>query len=415
MAKTAEIIAIGSELLTPQRMDTNSLVITEQLNLLGVEVVSKLIIGDDRERLTAAIRNALNRSCIVILSGGLGPTEDDVTRDAAAAALGRKLVLSLQQESVLIARFRQLNRPMASNNLKQAYLIDGAEALPNPNGTAPGQFMHTERGALALLPGPPRELKPMLINEVVPRLRPVLPPQAIKVRSFRITGIGESDLDALIAPVYTKYTNPTTTVLSAPGDLFVHLRASGHTEKEADCLLREVGNPIAELIGDRIYSEDAEESLDLVVGRLLRKNRATVATAESCTGGLIAYRLTEQGGSSDFFIAGYVTYSDGQKQHVLGISRDLLHKHSAVSEPIAAAMAEGARARSGATYGLSATGYAGPSGGTDFDPVGTVYLGISGPEGTRVTRLRYGVDRFRVRTLAAQASLDLLRRRLLKR
>src|ERR1700744_4898957 len=193
MAKTAEIIAIGSELLTPQRMDTNSLAITEQLNLLGVEVVSKLIIGDDRERLTSAIRNALTRSCIVILSGGLGPTEDDVTRDAAAAALGRKLVLNLQQESVLIARFRQLNRPMAPNNLKQAYLIAGAEALPNPNGTAPGQFMHPERGALALPPGPPRELKPMLINEVVPRLRPVLPPQAIKVRSFRITGIGESD------------------------------------------------------------------------------------------------------------------------------------------------------------------------------------------------------------------------------
>ncbi len=200
MSKTAEIIAIGSELLTPQRVDTNSLLITEQLNMLGVEVTSKHVIGDDRERLANAIRTILTRTNIVVLCGGLGPTEDDVTRDAVAAALGRKLVLSLEQESILIQRFRQLNRPMAANNLRQAYLIEGAEALPNAHGTAPGQYMHTDRGALALLPGPPRELKPMVINELIPRLRAVIPPQVIKTRTFRITGIGESDLDALIAP-----------------------------------------------------------------------------------------------------------------------------------------------------------------------------------------------------------------------
>lgn len=413
MQKNAEIIAIGSELLTPQRVDTNSLIVTEHLNLLGVEVIRKQVIGDDRERLAMAIKHALERSDIVILIGGLGPTEDDVTRDAAAAALGRKLALSLEQESVLISRFRQINRPMAKNNIRQAYLIENAEAMPNPYGTAPGQFISTDRGALALLPGPPRELKPMVENQLIPRLKPVLPPQVIRVRTFRITGIGESDLDTLIAPVYSKYANPVTTVLSSPGDLSVHLRARAESIDAADSLLREVGNPIAQLLGDRVYSEDADESLELVVARLLRKHRATVSTAESCTGGLLAARLTERGGSSDFFVAGYVTYTNEQKAQMLSIPRELIEKHSAVSEPVALAMAEGARQRAKTTYALSVTGYAGPDGGTDFDPVGTVYLGIAGPKGSRVVRTRFGADRYRVRTLAAQSALDLLRKALM--
>jgi nicotinamide-nucleotide amidase len=242
----------------------------------------------------------------------------------------------------------------------------------------------------------------------------MLPPQVIKVRTFRITGIGESDLDALIAPVYTKYKNPVTTILSSPGDLSVHLRASGKTGEEACALLRELGNPITELLGDRIYSENPEEPLEAVVARLLRKHRARVATAESCTGGLIASRLTERPGSSDFFIGGFVTYTEAQKRDVLGVKQDLLAKHTAVSEPVAAAMAEGALARTGANYALSTTGYAGPDGGTQFDPVGTVYIGIAGPAGTRVLRVRHGGDRRRVRTLATQSALDLLRRTLLK-
>jgi nicotinamide-nucleotide amidase len=412
MPKQAEIIAIGSELLTPQRVDTNSLIITEHLNLLGAEVVRKQVIGDDRERLTEAIRAAVERSDIVILIGGLGPTEDDVTRDATAAALGRKLLLSLEQESTLINRFRQMNRPMAKNNLRQAYLVEGAEAMLNPHGTAPGQFLSTNRGAIALLPGPPRELKPMVENELVPRLRPVLPLSVIRVRTFRITGIGESDLDTLIAPVYSKYTNPVTTVLSSPGDLFVHLRAQCDTEAQADALLREVGNPIAELLGDRVYSELADDGLETVVARLLRKQHANVAVAESCTGGMVAVRLTDQPGSSDYFIASYVTYNADQKHQILGVPKDLIEKHSPVSEQVAASMAEGARRRSGATYGLSTTGYAGPAGGTEFDPVGTVYLGLASPAGTRVVRVRYGGDRYRTRTLATQAILDLLRKTL---
>ncbi len=414
MPKDAEIIAIGSELLTPQRVDTNSLIITEHLNLLGVEVVRKLVIGDDRDRLTDAIRRAIGRSAIVILIGGLGPTEDDVTRDAAAAAMNRKLVLSLEQESVLISRFRQINRPMAKNNLRQAYLIEGAEAMSNPLGTAPGQFLSTDHGALALLPGPPRELKAMVEDQLVPRLRPVLPPQVIRVRSYRIAGMGESELDHLIAPIYSNYTNPVTTVLSAPGDLFVHLRARAATREQADGLLREVGNPIAELLGNRVYTEDPDQTLEMVVGCLLRKKHSTVATAESCTGGMIAVRLTEHAGSSKFFVGGYVTYSDAQKRDALGVPNELVAKYSAVSEKVAAAMAEGAKSRSGATYAISTTGYAGPDGGTEYDPVGTVYIGLAAPDGTQVTRLRYGLDRYRIRTLATQTSLDLLRKKLLQ-
>jgi nicotinamide-nucleotide amidase len=409
----AEIIAIGSELLTPERVDTNSLFITEQLNDLGLEVVSKQIVGDDRTRLTQAIREALARSEFVVLSGGLGPTEDDVTRDAAAAAIGRRLEFSVEQEAVLIRRFEQIKRRMAENNRRQAYLIEGAEVLPNPHGTAPGQFCRVGRGGLFLLPGPPRELKPMMTEQVAPRLRALLPPLAIRVRSFRIAGMGESDLDTLIAPVYTKYENPATTVLSAPGDLLVHLRARCETEAEAEALLKEVGDPIAELLGDRAYTTDADETLEMVVGRLLRSRQATVATAESCTGGLIASRLTEYAGSSDFFVAGFVTYTDEQKHELLGVPRELLAAHTAVSEPVAAAMAEGARLKTGAHYALSVTGYAGPGGGTPDAPVGTVFLGLASPQGVRVTKIRYGMDRYRIRQLATQTGLDLLRRALL--
>jgi nicotinamide-nucleotide amidase len=411
--KNAEIIAIGSELLTPQRLDTNSLIVTEHLNALGVEVLSKLVIGDQRERLTEAIRAAIERAHIVILIGGLGPTEDDVTRDAAAAALGRKLLLSTDQEAVLTARFRQINRPMAHNNLRQAYLIDGAEAMPNPNGTAPGQFISTQHGALALLPGPPRELKPMVEQQLVPRLRPVLPAQVIRVRSYRITGIGESDLDTLIAPIYSRYTNPVTTVLSSPGDLFVNLRARCDTAEEADGLLRQVGDPIADLLGDRVYSTRMDDTLDVVVGRLLRQHAATLSVAESCTGGMLAMRLTDAPGASDFFIAGYVTYSEQQKQEILGVPAQLIRQYSAVSEQVAAAMADGARRVSRSTYALSTTGYAGPSGGTVADPAGTVYIGFTGPNGTRVVRARYGGDRYRTRMLGTQTALDVLRKSLL--
>jgi nicotinamide-nucleotide amidase len=408
----AEIIAIGSELLTPSHIDTNSLFITEALNRLGVDVAEKHVVADDQERLTNAIREALSRVEIVILSGGLGPTEDDVTRAAAAGALGRSLVFSSEQMEVLERRFQQLNRKMAENNRRQAHLIEGAEAIPNPNGTAPGQFYRTGDGALFLLPGPPRELKPMVISQVVPRLESLLPPQVLRTRSFRIAGMGESDLDALIAPVYTRYTNPTTTVLSGPGDLSVTLFARSTQADEAEALLKEVGDPIAQLLGDRVYSTDGEP-LEVVIGNALRERRATVATAESCTGGMIAARLTEFAGSSDFFRAALITYTGEEKQKLLGVSREIIDTYTAVSEPVATMMAEGAREKTGANYAISVTGYAGPAGGTEQNPVGTIFIGIAAPEGTRVRRYCFGLDRTRIRLLATQTALDLLRRAVL--
>lgn len=410
--KRAEIIAIGSELLTPARLDTNSLVITEHLNRLGVDVVEKHTVLDDLPRLTQAIREALDRVEFVFLSGGLGPTEDDVTRAAAAAAVGRELVFSAEQEQILIRRFQRLNRKMAENNRRQAYLIEGAEALPNPHGTAPGQFYATANGALFLLPGPPRELSPMVIEQVIPRLEKILPPQVLRTRTFRIAGMGESDLDALIAPVYTKFTNPTTTVLSGPGDLSVTLFARCETETEADALLKEVGDPIAALLGERVYSTNGDP-LEVVIGSLLRERGETVVAAESCTGGMIASRLTDYAGSSDFFTASFVTYTDEQKQRLLGVDRELLETHTAVSEPVALAMAENARIRSGASYAVSTTGYAGPTGGTEKNPVGTVFIGVATPRETKGFRFRYGLDRNRVRLLSTQTALDLLRRAIL--
>jgi nicotinamide-nucleotide amidase len=410
----AEIIAIGSELLTPSKIDTNSLLITERLNELGVDLAEKHVVADERERLTNAIRESLDRVEILLLCGGLGPTEDDVTREAAAAALGRELVFSPEQEATLTRRFEQFHRKMAENNRRQTFLIDGAEALPNAHGTAPGQFVKTERGALILLPGPPRELKPMLDEQVIPKLKAMLPPQVIKTRSFRITGMGESDLDTLIAPVYSKYTNPTTTVLSAIGDLSVTLIARSQTAEEADALLQEVGNPIASLLGGCVYSTNGDP-LETVIGSLLRERHGFVATAESCTGGMVAARLTEQAGSSDFFLGSFVTYTDEQKQRLLGIPKDLLEQYTAVSEPVAKAMAEAARDKTRADYALSLTGYAGPSGGTDENPVGTVFIGVATPKGTKVHRSRSGSDRTRVRALATQTALDLLRRELQSR
>jgi nicotinamide-nucleotide amidase len=410
----AEIIAIGSELLTPQRLDTNSLYITEQLNNLGVEVIGKQVVGDDRQRLTDTIRESLSRAEMVILSGGLGPTEDDVTRDAAAAALNRKLVFSPEQDAILAGFFQRLNRTMAENNRRQAHLIEGGEALSNPNGTAPGQFVRTEKGGLILLPGPPRELKPMMANEVMPRLRALLPRQFIKVRSFRITGIGESDLDRMIAPIYTKYTNPATTILFASGDLFVHLRARCDSEKEADALLKEVGDPIADVLGDLVYTADVNEPLEGVIGSMLRERKASIVTAESVTGGLIAARLTNLPGSSQSFLGGFVTYTDIQKQKVLGVPAELICEHTAVCNEVAAAMADGARERTGATYAVSTTGYAGPDGGNDKDPVGTVYVGVSAPHETVVERIKHGGDRERVRIYSTQSALNVLRKVLQK-
>src|SRR5277367_639374 len=377
--RDAEIIAVGSELLTHDRVDTNSLFITEQLNSLGVEVRRKVIVGDERTRLTGAIRDAVSQMDIVVITGGLGPTEDDLTRDAVAAALGRELIFSEEIRGWIEERFRRINRKMADINLRQAYLVEGAEPLANPRGTAPGQWIESNGAVVMLLPGPPGEMKPLFVNECIPRLERRLPPQVIRARFYRVAGMGESDLDQLIAPVYTKYPALETTILAGPSDIQVHLRARSANAEEAESLLAEAGPPIEALLGDRIYSRNGD-NLETVVGQMLRERSATLSFAESLTGGMLAQRVTSVAGSSGYFVGGFLVYNDRMKTELLGVDPGMIVQHTAVSEEVARAMAEGSKSRTGSTYAVSATGEAGPESSTGA-PVGTVFLGFAGPGG----------------------------------
>jgi nicotinamide-nucleotide amidase len=409
----AEIIAVGSEMLTPERVDTNSLHLTRELNNLGVEVVTKCVIGDDRERLTDAVRRAISRSEIVILSGGLGPTEDDLTREAVAQAIDRKLILRNEIVDALERRFAQMGRKMAEINKRQAMVIEGADVLPNDRGTAPGQWVEESGSAIMLLPGPPHELKAMFERQCLPRLQRLVPPLVIRTLFLRVAGMSESDLDQLIAPVYTKYQNPVTTILAAAGDLQIHLRARCATVAEADALLAEVGGPIELLLGDRLYSRNGDP-LDVIVGQMLRKRHATVAVAESATGGMLGERFTSAPGSSDYFMGGFITYTNPMKTELLGVPLEILEKFGAVSAETAEAMAAGARLRTGATYALSITGLAGPDAGREKVPVGTMYVGLADAAGVTSLHRQFIGDRTRIRTFTCQMALDLLRRRLSK-
>ncbi len=407
----AEIVAVGSELLTADKIDTNSLWLTDQLNALGVEVRRKLVVGDDRTLLAASIGQALRNASIVILTGGLGPTEDDVTREAAAEALGRKLIFRQELLDALTERFERLNRKMADNNRRQTFVVEGAESLFNARGTAAGQWIEYGERVLLLLPGPPNELKAMFTGQCLPRLRKKLPAQVIRTRFYRVAGMGESDLDQLISPVYKPHPNPATTILAGAGDIQIHLRARAGTEAEAEALLAAVGPAIEALLGDRIYSRDGA-NLEAVIGGHLRARGATLSVAESCTGGLLGERITSVAGSSDYFAGGFLVYTDAMKTRLLGVDAELLQKYTSVSQEVARAMAGGARTRTGSTYALAVTGEAGPESQSGA-PVGTVVIGFAGPEGEAeaASYLLFG-DRDGVRARAAQWALDYLRRKL---
>ena len=405
----AEIIAVGSEMLTPQRVDTNSLYLTAELNNLGVEVVMKSVIGDDRDRLADAIHRAVSRHEVLILSGGLGPTEDDLTREAVAQALDRRLTFHPDIAEALEQRFAAAKRKMAEVNKRQAFVIEGAAVLPNDRGTAPGQWVEDSGAVVMLLPGPPHELKAMFERQCLPRLKRIVPKQVIRTLFLRVTGMSESDLDTLVSPVYKKYDNPATTILAANGDLQIHLRARCSTAAAADALLTEVGAPIELLLGDRLYSRNGDP-LEVVVGEMLRKDRATVSVAESATGGMLGERFTSVAGSSDYFAGGFITYTNQMKIDLLGVPPETLAQVGAVSKETAEAMAAGARRRTNSTYALSITGVAGPE--TDSAPVGTMYVAIADAAGTQVVSRQFLGDRQRIRIFTCQMALDLLRRRI---
>jgi nicotinamide-nucleotide amidase len=409
---TAEIIAVGSELLTPFRTDTNSLWLTERLNSIGVEVKLKTIVGDDDARLEETIRDALKRSGIVVLTGGLGPTEDDITRKISARALGRRLALDERVLEEIRARFLHWGRKMPEINARQAMVIEGAEVLPNPNGSAPGMYLEHDSRAVVLLPGPPREMKPMFEQQVLAKLAKRAGGVRVVRRVLRVAGLGESAVDERIAPVYTQYKNPQTTILFTKTDIEIHLTAQGKTEQEAELLLDGLSGQIEERLGDAIFAFRGEK-MEEVVGLRLAVSGFTVAVAESCTGGLIAHRLTEVPGSSSYFSEGVVTYSNESKTRLLGVPAELIEMRGAVSAEVAEAMAEGVKLRAATDFGLAVTGIAGPTGGTTEKPVGLVYIALSDDAHTEHRRLMLPGDRQLIRWRASQAALDLLRRRLI--
>jgi len=407
----AEIIAVGSELLTPARIDTNSLYLTEQLNNLGVEVVTKYVVGDDRDRLASTIRLAASSSQIVVLSGGLGPTEDDVTRDALSLSISRRQIFHQDISDLIEQRFHKMGRRMAETNKRQAFLLEGAEMLPNDRGTAPGQWVEDSGRVFILLPGPPHELKAMFERQCLARLVRIVPKQSIETPIFRVAGLGEADLDQTISPVYKKYDNPVTTVLAHNGDIQVHLRARCQTQAEALALLAEVGGQIEALLGDRIYSRNGD-SLEVTVGEALRKQRATIAVAESATAGGLADRISSVAGASDYFIGGFITYTRVMKTALLGVDPEMLQRFGPVSREVAESMAQGARRRTGATYTLSVTGNAGPTTDGEQAPVGMMCIGLAAPSGVTSVQRQFLGDRPRIRAFAGQLALDFLRRSL---
>ncbi len=407
----AEIIAVGSELLTPDRVDTNSLYLTEKLNALGVEVRLKTIVGDDRGRLADVLRAALGRSGLIILTGGLGPTEDDVNREVVAQVLERRLSEVPEIRQRIEERFRRLGRKMAQNNARQALVLEGAEWLENKKGTAPGLWLEHQGAIVLLLPGPPEELKAMFESTCLSRLAPRAGGQKIRTRVLKVAGLPESEVDQRIAPIYKPYENPATTILATPGAIEVHLRARAASDEEAERLLRELADKIEEALGEFVFSTQGE-SLEEVVGMYLVMKQKTVAVAESCTGGLLSERLTRTPGSSNFFLGGAVTYSNALKTKLAGVPGSLLEDSGAVSKPVAQALAEGIRKRTGASIGIGITGVAGPGGGSAEKPVGLVYIALADDRGTPVREFRFPGSRERIRHWASQAALELIRRRV---
>ena len=412
----AEIIAVGSEMLTPYRMDTNSLYLTEQLNLLGVDVIFKSIVGDDRRRLVAAAQHGLFRSDILIFSGGLGPTEDDLTREAVAEALGVGLRRDPEILARLEQRFAERGWTMAANNSKQADVLEGATALPNPNGTAPGQWVSGQfdgrEHIIVLLPGPPHELKGLFENEVRERLRAKVPSASLAIRTLKIAMLGESAVDARVAPIYKRYADVETTILAGAGEIELHFKTSAATLDAAQRRVDEVAGVVEDELDDAVYSRDGE-SLEQIVGYWLQMRNATVAVAESCTGGLLAERLTSISGSSRYFLGGAVVYSNALKTELAGVPAEMIDRHGAVSREVAAALAEGIRYRCESTLGVGITGVAGPAGGTADKPVGLVFHAVASDRGTEVIQRNFPGDRKRIRRFASTMALDMLRKKLM--
>lgn len=406
----AEILCIGTELLMGQVLNTNAQFISRRLSALGVSQYHQTVVGDNAQRLEEAYRLALSRADVVITSGGLGPTVDDITKRVAAKVAGKELVRFPEAEEMLRERFRQYHKEMTANNLSQAMFTPDATLLPNPNGTAPGAIVPMGEGkAVIHLPGPPVELQPMFINEVEPWLREKSG-QTLVSRYIRIFGMGESDVDYRLSDLETGG-NPSLSPYCSLGEVQLRATAAAKTEAEAVALLEPLLAEVKRRLGSVIYAieEDDSGSLAKTAVGLLKQRGWTVATAESLTGGMICATLVDVPGASSVVRGGFVTYQTDTKTVLLGVPAEVIEKHDVVSAEVARNMAQGARERLGVDVAVSATGLAGPDGGTPDRPVGTVYLGISTKEKTYAIRLQLTGNRERIRTLAMKNAVNALR------
>jgi nicotinamide-nucleotide amidase len=406
------ILAIGSEMLTPFRVDTNSLIVTDRLNAIGYDVRLKAVVADDVDELTLVLEGALAWADLIVVTGGLGPTEDDITRDAVARVLGAPMDVDEAIVDRIRERFAKRGMTMPEINRRQAMVPRGASVLPNPNGTAPGLWVERGRTAIVLLPGPPREMTPMLESVVRERLAPKTAGSGLFRRVLKITGRAESDVDAQVQPVYAKWVAQavpiSTTILAVLGQIELHLTAYASSQAVADVALESAVRELQDVLGPAVYSTDGR-SLEAVVGGLLRERHLTIAVAESCTGGLLASRLTDVPGSSDYVDRGVVCYSNRAKTELADVPEALMAEHGAVSEPVAQAMAEGIRARAGTNVGIGITGIAGPGGGTPEKPVGTVAIAVVVDSDVRVRTFQFIGPRDMVKFQAAQSALNMTR------
>jgi nicotinamide-nucleotide amidase len=405
----AEIIAIGSELLTPYRLDTNSLFLTDGLNQVGIRVVHKAVVGDSLDDMRASFRQALDRADLVVACGGLGPTDDDRTREAVADLLSRKLELNDDVLRHIQELFRRFGRVMPEINRRQAMVPEGATVIPNPRGSAPGLWIETSGHIVILLPGVPSELRAMFDQEIRPRLTRLGHDERLFTRDLRITGLPESEVEQRVSPLYALYPDTETTILASPPGIQLHPRVWSRDPAQANQILDEMVKRMALALGEHLYSTEGE-AMEEVVARALTENRATIAVAESCTGGLLAERLTNIPGSSSYFLGGVVCYSNELKSALVDVPAELIESKGAVSPEVALALADGIRKRTGATIGVGVTGIAGPGGGTPEKPVGLVHIGIADDRGPRERRFQFPGDRERIRMHASQTALDSVRR-----
>lgn len=419
LLRRAAIIAVGSELLTPLRVDTNSLFITEQLNALGIEVSAKAVVGDDRGELAHVFSAMFSRMDLVVLTGGLGPTDDDVTREVVASVLGRQL----EEDETITARIRERFRargfkaPMPEINRRQAMVPAGAVVIENANGSAPGLWLNEGEKVVLLLPGPPRELKPMLAALVDGMLHDRATGNPLVRRVVKITNRIESQTEEVLQPLYRQWETATprisATILAALGQIELHLSTSDPAREVAERALERAAGRVSEVLGLDAFSLDGR-NLEAVVGDLLAERKLRIAVAESCTGGLVTSRLTDVPGSSRYVFQAVVTYANEAKTALLGVPAEVLAAHGAVSEPVALAMADGVRSRAQVEVGVGVTGIAGPSGGTAEKPVGTVAVAAATSGATRSRMFRFHGGREHVKFQASQAALDMVRRMLLE-